>query len=284
MNIVLLVFGNDIVYHAQAYFCILSLLKYRGKEDTISLYTDNPRYYNRYKEYINVIEVPSFLIKKWENGTGYIFRVKIKAIEDSAQRHPDSHLLFIDCDTVVYNKIDSIKEILDKGNGIMYNDEGHPSKMKGASLRMWKALEGQQIGSCTISQRHNVWNSGVIGIPKDKLTDVIHLALTVCDTILKTDVDCFTAEQYAFSIAMQEECELLPAEDWVIHYWGNKDEWTSLAMTFICNSFLCDRRVDDEIKALNNIEIDDVPLRVKKSHTMQQLVKLINRLFPDKVE
>ena len=42
--------------------------------------------------------------------------------------------------------------------------------------------------------------------------------------------------------------------------------------------------VDDEIKALNNIEIDDVPLRVKKSHTMQQLVKLINRLFPDKVE
>lgn len=284
MNIVLLAFGDNLLYHIQAYFCILSLLKYRDEEDTITLYTDAPKYYNRFKGYATVIELTDSMITEWMKDYDYLFRVKLKVMEDSAKKHPDNHLVFIDCDTVVTSPLSNIKALLDKGKGIMYNDEGHPSKMKGASLAMWKALKGKTIEGCVISEKHNVWNSGVVGIPHTKVDHVIGLAIQVCDYILETGVKCFTAEQYALSVAMKEYCKIVPVEKYIIHYWGNKDEWTSLIITFICNSFLKDKSVDQEVKALAKVDVDDLPLRVKKSHTLQMILKVMNALFPDKIE
>lgn len=284
MNIVLLAFGDNLLYHIQAYFCILSLLKYRNEGDTIMLYTDAPKYYNRYKDYITIIELSESIIKEWMKDYNYLFRIKLKVMEDSAIHHPNKHLMFIDCDTVVTNPLSHIKDLLDKGTGIMYNDEGHPSKMKGASLAMWKALKGKVIDNCIISEQHNVWNSGVVGIPQTHVSEVIELAIHVCDYILESGVKCFTAEQYALSVAMTEYCEIVSIDKYIIHYWGNKDEWTSLIITFMCNSFLKNKTVNQEIKALAKVDVDDLPLRVKKSHTLQMILKVMSVLFPDKIE
>lgn len=284
MNIVLLAFGDNLLYHIQAYFCILSLLKYRNEGDTIMLYTDAPKYYNRYKDYITIIELSESIINEWMKDYNYLFRIKLKVMEDSAKHHPNKHLMFIDCDTVVTSPLSHIKDLLDKETGIMYNDEGHPSKMKGASLAMWKALKGKVIDNCIISEQHNVWNSGVVGIPRTKVSELIELAIHVCDYILESGVKCFTAEQYALSVAMTEYCEIVPIDKYIIHYWGNKDEWTSLIITFMCNSFLKNKTVDQEIKALAKVDVDDLPLRVKKSHTLQMILKVMSALFPDKIE
>lgn len=283
MNIVLLVFGTNTQYHIQTYFCLLTILKHLGKNSCVSLYTDHPEYYKRLENHIDIIILQEQTLKAWINDTGYIFRAKIKAIEDSALQHPDKHLLFLDCDTVLFRPLDDILQILNSGQGIMCNDEGHPSKMRGASLKMWKALDGKTIENCTFSLKHNVWNSGVIGIPKEKLMTVPKLALKVCDYILNTNIKCFTAEQYAFSVAMQENVKLVPAQQWIIHYWGNKERWTSLASNMLNISFLKGKTLEEEIHELDNIDFKSIPLRVKKHLTNKRLVKLVNRLIPDTI-
>lgn len=283
MNIIFLVFGKELVYHLQTYFSILTVLKAKREIDQITIYTDNPQYYNRLKGYVHLSVLNEEILDDWINGTGYIFRAKIKAIEDSISKDASRHLLFLDGDTVFLdNKLDSLVQLLDSGKGIMYVDEGHPSRMKGASLRMWNAVKGKNIGGCTVSMKHNVWNSGVIGIPKGKLKTVVRLALELCDKILDAKVDCFTAEQYAFAVAMQEYCQVMPATGWIIHYWGNKDEWHKSINDFMIKSYLSDHTVQQDLDALTTFPFDNIKSFIKKSNTKRRLLFLLEKLFPEK--
>ena len=133
MNFVFLVFGSTLSYHQQTYFAILTVLRHKRLGDTVIVYTDAPQYYARLGGTVDVVALDKHTIDSWIDGTGYIFRAKIKAIEDCVSRR-DGHLLFMDSDTVLYGNIDDMEHLLVRGIGIMYVDEGHPSAMKGASL------------------------------------------------------------------------------------------------------------------------------------------------------
>lgn len=283
MNIVYLAFGPRIVYHLQTYFSLLSFLRFKRDTDHITVYTDNPQYYRRLEDYVSIAVIDHKILEEWINGTGYIFRAKIKAIEDCAVKYPGQHLLFMDGDTVLFKDgLEKMESLMTAGKGLMYTDEGHPSKMAGASLRMWKAMKGEQIGDCVVSLKHNVWNSGVIGIPADKLLPVIRLALQACDRILEKKVRCFTAEQYAFSIAMQEYGTVKAATPWVLHYWGNKDEWHRRINEFMITSYLSGAGVEQDILALGDFPFEDIKLYVRKSNTKRRLTGLIDKLFPER--
>lgn len=284
MNILLLVFGNDIQYHTLANFCMLSVLQQCSENDIISVYTDRLDFYSRFKEQIEIVELDGGTLGKWLNGTDYIFRAKIMAIEDAARRFPNMHLLFLDCDTICVNSLENMRSLLDDGIGLLCNDEGHPSKMKGASKRMWDALANCTIGSCTISQKHNVWNSGVIGIPQSKLTEVIALAIDVCDYILQTKVRCFTAEQYAFSVAMQEYCKVVASTTWICHYWGNKEGWLHSIQQFFLESYMQGITLGQEMqKNAANKFYYELPIYMKRSNTKRRIEKVLDRIFLDKL-
>lgn len=283
MNIVYLAFGSNIIYHLQTYFSLISLLRFKRNTDYITVYTDKPQCYKRLESYVNLSVLDRKTLNEWINGTGYIFRAKIKAIEDSAARYPTQHLLFMDGDTVLSrNGLKDMQAVLDEGKGLMYTDEGHPSHMAGASLRMWKAMKGVQIEDCVVSLKHNDWNSGVIGIPAKQLTPVIRLALAACDIILAKKVRCFTAEQYAFSIAMQEKTKVQAATPWVLHYWGNKEEWHKYINEFMITSYLSGASVEQDISSLKDFPFEKIRLYVRKSNTKRRLLRLVDKLFPDR--
>lgn len=283
MNIIYLVFGSNIAYHLQTAFAVLTVLKYKRVEDIITVYTDMPQYYQRLNGRVVVKYLDKETLDKWISGTGYIFRAKIKAIEDSSRNNPDKDLLFLDGDTILRNDyLGEIAALLDAGNGVMYEDEGHPSKMKGKSKKMWEAVNNKSLDDCIISMKHNVWNSGVIGIPKEKKTGIIDMALRLCDMILSENVECFTAEQYAFSIAMQERCHLCEAKKWIGHYWGNKEQWHDLAMRFFLESYMAGRSIDEELIAIDSLLLKDIPLQVRRSNTRRRLIRIATKLFPDK--
>jgi hypothetical protein len=57
INLLYLTFGENIENHYQANFSILSFLKESQKINSITVITDRPMFYNRYKEKVDVIEV-----------------------------------------------------------------------------------------------------------------------------------------------------------------------------------------------------------------------------------
>lgn len=284
MNIVFLVFGDKLVYHLQTYFAIVTVLKNKRGDDTVTIYTDHPEHYKRLESVITIEAFDEITLSDWMDGKGYIYRAKIKAIEESARKNPDRHLLFLDGDTCVTGGLDGIRAALDRGEGVMHTDEGHPSKMKGRSLGMWNAVKGTDMGAFRISMRHNVWNSGVIGIPKTQLDKVIPLALEACDMILAKDGKCFTSEQYAFSIAMQESCRIVPAKAWIAHYWGNKEEWLAAIGDIVVATHMAGLTVEEEIRNLDLGALCSVPLLVRRSNTQRRLTKLICKIFPDRIK
>lgn len=281
MNILFFVFGDNLASHLQAHLCIRTVLKQHRKQDSVYVYTDKPKFYKHFNQ-IHTVGISSEQLKTWIGPSGYIFRAKIKAIEALSELCPDEHLLFLDCDTFIYGNLRELENKLSQGRGLMHTKEGHPSRMKGASLQMWKALSKENIEGIELSEKHCVWNSGVIGIPANKLNIVIPKALRICDYMLGKKINCFTVEQYAFAIAMIENTQLTECLQWVGHYWGNKQEWTELATNFFLTSYMEGTSLEDELELLSVQLLKKIPIFIKKSNTRKRLEKKLSKWFPDK--
>lgn len=283
MNILYLVFGHRISDHIQARFSICSFLKQTTGKDSIFVITTAPEYYQTL-ECVKTIAISDNVLREWEGEHRFFWRVKIKAIEYMATNYPDSHLMYIDSDTVLQGNLNGIRHELDSGNGLMHLDEGHPSRMKTKSLKMWNQVKGHTYGHITISERHNMWNAGVVAIPSKYLKDTVKLALELCDGMLGDNAERVVIEQWSLSIALFETTGLLAADKWVAHYWGNKDQWNDIATRFFIQSYMQGRTVDEEIEAFGDLKLDDMPLYIRKPNTQQRLVRLVKKLFPDKIK
>jgi len=154
-------------------------------------------------------------------------------------------------------------QVVDNGCGMMHLNEGHPGRMKSKSLKMWKKVAGHTYGGITLGRQHDMWNAGVVAIPRDKLRETVALTLRICDGMLEDDVERVVIEQYSLSIALYEKTVLKPAEDYITHYWGNKCEFNYFAHEFFLKSYMAGRNVEDEVAQLDMEKLMSMPVRIK---------------------
>ena len=280
MNIFYMIFGDKTVYHVQAYLSIRSFQKQMTDDDHIIVMTTHPEFYAN--SGAETIAVTDDTIREWKGQHDFFWRVKIKAIEHVANRFPDQHLLYLDTDTFLYGSLEEIRAQLDLGKGMMHLKEGHPSTMMTKSLRMWKQVKGRQYGGVTIGQQHDMYNAGVVAIPRTKLKEVVSLALAICDGMLEEDVERIVIEQYSLSIALHELTQLLEAEKYIGHYWGNKPEWESIAYDLIAKAYMKNLTIEEAISQTELAELKNTPVYIHHSSTGKRLKKLIDAMFKDK--
>ena len=151
MNILYIIFGEKMVYHVQAYLSILTFKKQLKADDHIFVITTHPEFYNNCG--VKTITVTNETIKEWKGEKDFFWRVKIKAIEYMALHYPNDHLMYLDTDTILYGSLNTLKTRLNEGCGMMHLNEGHPSKMKTKTLKMWKKIEGHTYGGITWRDR-----------------------------------------------------------------------------------------------------------------------------------
>lgn len=282
MTIMYLTFGNQIEYHIQAYFSMLSFRKKLSKDDKIVMMTTCPNYYRKASEWIETITLDNQQVNEWKGKHQYIFRIKTMAIKQYIEKHQQDHLLFVDTDTFLYGNLNSIRTILDQGKALMYKNEGHPSQMKGPSLRMWKTLKGKKYAGITISNSHNMWNSGIIGIPGQKAQTIINHTIRLLDEILENGIISFNIEQYVMSIAMIEHAEIEEATSFVGHYWGNKDTWERIASEILIRSYMQKSNLEEELNEISEELLCSEPIYIHKSNTANRLKNTIDKIFKDK--
>ena len=280
MNILYIIFGEKMVYHVQAYLSILTFKKQLKADDHIFVITTHPEFYNNCG--VKTITVTNETIKEWKGEKDFFWRVKIKAIEYMALHYPNDHLMYLDTDTILYGSLNTLKTRLNEGCGMMHLNEGHPSKMKTKTLKMWKTIEGHTYGGITLGKQHDMCNAGVVAIPKEKLAEVSSLALTLCDGMLADDAERIVIEQYSLSIALYEKTNLKVAEDLIGHYWGNKPEWEAMAYELIANSYMKGQTMDETVKSLDVAQLCKTPVYIYHSNTAMRLRKIVSKLFKDK--
>ena len=282
MTILYLTFGEKTEFHVQAYLSMLSFKRQLTPDDRIVMVTTVPEVYKRVASWADIVHIDAKQIDEWKGKHQYLFRVKTMVIRQLITRYSNDHLLFLDTDTFLYGSLEQIRDLLNNGQAIMHKDEGVLCQMKGPSLRMWKTVAGREYAGIVIGPEYHMWNSGIIGMPHEKMKEIIDDTLTMLDGMLDDGVDSFNIEQFAMSVSMLTHAHVVEGDGFVGHYWGNKQEWLQLASELLLNSYMRDCTLEAELEQVVNILLSPTPIYIHHSNTARRLKVIIDRLFPDR--
>ncbi len=295
MNLLYIVFGTKERYHYEAIFSILSFLAKNKGIEHIFVYTDAPNFYKCLDTKITIKKIDAFVQNDWKGKHNYFFRTKIKAIEDLHTAFPSKPLVYLDADTFLYkDRLDFLFTSLTADEqhtykAFMHKKESLLSEGKSSKERkMWKRFSGKTFGGITIHASHAMWNAGFIALPVAKRKDAIELALNICDDLCENmstaNFRSHTLEQFAFSVALQEnyKSDLLPVEDFVGHYWCNKDEWDLLIRDYLALAYVEQKTPEDMTNELAHFNFNQLPIQRRAKNIRIKLTRLIRSYFPDK--
>ncbi|RYU77756.1 hypothetical protein, partial [Hymenobacter persicinus] len=221
MNLLYLVFGANIKNHFQANFSILTFLKHRAGLTSITVVTDAPNFYRHLDEFVTVLPVDEATLQEWKGEFNFFWRIKIKALEHVARQFPNTPILYLDSDTFLHGSFEALHETLRRGTALMHEPEGQLSQLGSKTEKlMWNQTQGHTYGGVRLTERHTMWNAGVVGIPALRAPDAIALALTICDELSRQQVTPRLIEQFALSVALAETFGLQAARPHIGHYWS----------------------------------------------------------------
>ncbi|WP_046245829.1 hypothetical protein [Hymenobacter terrenus] len=281
MQLLYLVFGANVKNHFQANFSILSFLRQGEALSGITVVTDAPGFYQHLAGHVTVLPIDEATIRKWKGEFDFFWRIKIKALEHVARQQPDQTLLYLDSDTFLHGSLPQLSAELEAGRAFMHESEGTLAEARSKTeQRMWQQIKGQSFGGVRLHERHAMWNAGVVGIPAEKATETIALALNICDDFNRQQVTPRLIEQFALSVALAETYPLHAARPYIGHYWSTKDEWNEHIAAFLLESHLQQRTVADELAALASFDFRVAPVKKMLKNTRWRLHHLVDRLFP----
>lgn len=282
MTILYLTFGEKTEFHVQAYLSMLSFRRQLTSDDRIVMVTTAPRLYHHMQDWAEVIPIDDQQIEAWQGDYHFFWRAKIKAIEYVSQMYPDDDILYLDCDTILFGDINVLRQPLKDGCGLMDENEGHPSRMKTKTLRMWKTIAGRTYDGITLGAKHNMYRAGVVGIPHAKAPEVLTTALALCDGMLADGAERIVIEQYSLSVALFERVGLRETYPVIAHYWASKEYWIKAGMELMARVLLTKASPEEEMQMYEALDFSQLPIYVYKSNTARRLKGLVGKVFKDR--
>ncbi|MGA9213448.1 hypothetical protein [Kaistella sp.] len=282
MNIVYLVFGNNMNHYQQVYFSIYTAFACKNIEDRIIVITEDPSLFSSLEDNIEIILINRDIIKEWEGKYHFFWRVKIKALQLIAQKYPMDSILYLDGDTFFYQNMDILRNDLINGKNHMHIEEGKLSTLSSKTEKMmWQQMKGKVYHNIKIDENSAMWNAGLIGI-SSKHFDCLELTLGINDAMCAHGVTRRLIEQLAFSMGLNEYSALQPADHIVGHYWGNKKQWNKIIDHFLKECFMKNYSFDHIIECVKEMDLTQNPIRVKESNTQRKLRNYIDIFFKNK--
>ena len=282
MNIVYLVFGNNLDNYQQVYFSMYTALSRKNIEDRIIVVAEDPLLFSSFEDNIEIISISRDLIIEWEGIYKFFWRVKIKALQLVAQKYPLDSILYLDGDTFFYQNMDMLRDGLKNGQNYMHIEEGKLSSLSTKTEKlMWKQMNGKVYNNIKIDENSAMWNAGLIGV-SNRHFDCLELTLGINDAMCADGVTRRLIEQFAFSLGLNEYSALQPAYQVVGHYWGNKNEWNRIIDHFLKEIFMKNYSFREIVERVKEKDLTQIPIQVKESSTQKKLKNLIDKFFKNK--
>ncbi|MEY3451165.1 MAG: hypothetical protein RL711_991 [Bacteroidota bacterium] len=195
------------------------------------LFTDNIDFFKQWLNGLNVhyVLLTPTKVKQMRGDIDFLHRMKIALIEESFALFPNRSMFYVDSDTFfVQNPMLGINRI-DAQTSSMHLLEYPFSDIKNMPLPAGKTFQafyqlaiGNQFtlangDSLQVVETDASWNAGVMCLHHSHvrfLPDVYGLTNQFYPQTLN-----HASEQYAFSILLQKNTQLIPSEDVVYHYW-----------------------------------------------------------------
>ena len=219
-------------------YSILSLLKF-GREKInykIIIYTDQPEYFVVLPaDLVSCIKLDEQTITEYKGEQNFIFRVKIKILQDCFTRF-SGKILYVDSDIYFLKPIDAMFDYISTNHFLMCNNEGRLKDGNSKTFRGFvrfirnkkKFLSSKNIVGLTPDSF--MWNAGVLGVSTDR-RDILDEVLFITDSIYSI-FDSHVVEQMTFSYFLTKYGSLRESLDYVFHYWNFKEYRTVLSEFF----------------------------------------------------
>ncbi len=277
MYLVYFITGDIISYHTQCYFSILSFLS-RGGIDGISVYTDAPEMYKWFGDQVQVEYLTKDKVRDWRGPQDFIYRVKIKTMEDFCLKHPGQAFIYLDTDTFLYAPSAQLFEGLSAGKGFMHKREGDLAAMKHTAGRVWRQIKGKTFGEFTFNTTADMWNAGLIALPAERQLECVRLGLALSDALCAAGIVTQITEQFSMTRAVDYIYGLSPADTMVGHYWGNKSGWKTLIDDVFLQAYMHKESMDTLIERLRHFDYTQEPVFIAESNTRKRLLALLDKL------
>jgi hypothetical protein len=255
-NLILLSYGREADYR-MAIFAVLSFWAwFSGKKSDVRtfIFTDNPEYFYPSLSDLDIkyeLLSPSKL-DSMMGGMDYIHRRKIGVINEVFDRYPSDDLIFLDSDTFFMSDALPWFQIFAPGNSFMHSAEYtfeeavkrystfNQAQYPEAFIRLIENRAFLINKAETYFHRKQVsWNSGVLGLTKE-IASLLPDVFSLTDEFYRATL-WNTSEQIAFSLALQTKTKVLPCEQYVFHYWGQRQKKLidQILVPLVNNDFVC---------------------------------------------
>jgi hypothetical protein len=283
MNLLYITFGPNERNHLQAAFSIRSFLSFNAPVGVITILTDQPGFYKRFGNRVNLIHLAPDVLKDWKGPKDFFWRVKIKSLQLVAEQFPQEPLMYLDTDTFLYRDFTPALELLARGKAGMHENEGLLQSIGTKSARMTaaNAIVIRQEGFRELSS-YAMWNAGAILTPNKRAGEEFRLALEICDKLLEVSSRPILVEQFALSAALEQVYGLEPLHPAIAHYWSTKEEWNELIGRYFLSVYLKDMNETEALDAFRQLDLHAIPIKRIQRNTKRRLKDLIDRMFEDK--
>lgn len=219
-------YGKDPI-RAQALYLCWSALAWKGDLDLdVHVYTDDPAFFRPLADEIRVQHMGPAEVRAWRGRHDFTHRLKALLVRDMVQRYPGDKLLYLDADTYLSRSPASIFQRIGPGRSVMHAREDHVGSHPGYHMRNFsRHLRRLSFRGAPIDVDRWMWNAGVIGM--DPATfPVVDRWIAFIDEVWPR-YRRGLVEQYSISMLLQQAGEVAGCAEEVVHYWFQKDEYTS---------------------------------------------------------
>ncbi len=217
-----LVFGEAESHAWQANLAALSLLAHAPAPMEVVIASDRPQRYAWLcrDPRVRVHVVDQATMAAWRGAHGFFWRIKLECIR--SQIDGSAAVVYLDSDVLARRDLAPLVERLARGEVAMHEPEQRLASSKRRGDRALYALTGgKSWGGLAVDQGTVMWNAGVVGVgPAGK--ELVERALGTCDTLCAGIGNHTLNEQFSLSLALAATGRLIPAKEWLDHYWGNK--------------------------------------------------------------
>jgi len=224
-RIVFLTIGDDDELHQQ---CFIALLSCMGQVQTSAVdwvvITDRPQRYRFFGERVDVFAPDADTLRRWRGPHELFSRIKIEALLELERSRGPAHTLCLDSDILARRPLDDLLARIAGGELFMHRIEYRWCRPRSPrQKKVWQHLAGKRYAEHLVDESVVMWNAGVQGLPWEDRA-VLDKELAVYDAFSEDGLFKLrhTTQQHTISLVMQRHAALQPAEDWFVHYWGNK--------------------------------------------------------------
>lgn len=282
IQLVYFVIGDNLANFQQVTFSIASFLPQLDPSDQVIVVTDHPEYLKLFDGKIQCIQKNENELKEWKGPYQFFWRIKIKLLQSIAELNPKSDILYLDSDTFLYGNLNDIRTIFHEQKNVMHCNEGqlHSLNSKTEKL-MWDQVKNKTYQKIQINNASCMWNAGVVGIPSVN-SHLLKTALEICDEMCSQEVTRRLIEQFALSLALSDQNNCLSTENIIGHYWATKKHWGEKIQALLLQNYLQQGGLDQLVGTVLDFDKTSLPIYSKTSNTRHRLMKLLEKIFPEK--